>query len=97
MAIASLQEPEYRVEGSLKVTGRARYAADVRRPDGMLHLVYVRSPHPHALIRSVDVEGRKLVITPTGLGSERIQSTSRCCCCSQDSGPPDPADGQGSL
>lgn len=50
-----LQEAEYRVEGPLKVTGRARYAADVRRPEGMLHLVYVRSPFAHALIRSVDV------------------------------------------
>src|ERR1051326_5285779 len=50
------EEPEYRVEGQLKVTGRARYAADVRQPDGMLHLVYVRSPHAHALIRSISTE-----------------------------------------
>ena len=34
------------------MTGRARYAADVRQP-GMLHMVYVRSPYPHALIRSI--------------------------------------------
>jgi CO/xanthine dehydrogenase Mo-binding subunit len=51
--LAALAEPEYRVEGSLKVTGQARYAADVRQP-GMLHAVYARSPYPHALIRSVD-------------------------------------------
>jgi CO/xanthine dehydrogenase Mo-binding subunit len=50
----ALEEPEYRIEGPLKVTGRARYAADVRQPKGMLHLVYLRSPYPHALIRSVD-------------------------------------------
>src|ERR1051326_9070883 len=50
------EEPEYRVEGQLKVTGRARYAADVRQPDGMLHLVYVRSPHAHALIRSISTQ-----------------------------------------
>src|SRR5436853_3060103 len=49
-----LDEPEYRVEGPLKVTGRARYAADVRRPDGLLHMVYVRRPYAHALIRSID-------------------------------------------
>lgn len=49
----ALAEPEYRVEGHLKVTGRARYAADVRQT-GMLHAVYVRSPYPHALIRSID-------------------------------------------
>jgi CO/xanthine dehydrogenase Mo-binding subunit len=50
----ALQAPEYRVEGPLKVTGRARYAADVRHPHGMLHLVYVRSPYAHALIRSLN-------------------------------------------
>jgi CO/xanthine dehydrogenase Mo-binding subunit len=43
----ALAEPEYRVEGHLKVTGRARYAADVRQT-GMLHAVYVRSPYAHA-------------------------------------------------
>ncbi|HEV7662656.1 MAG TPA: xanthine dehydrogenase subunit D, partial [Chloroflexota bacterium] len=54
-AVADLfTEPEYRVEGHLKVTGRARYAGDVRQT-GMLHTVYVRSPFQHALIRSVDV------------------------------------------
>ena len=49
-----LSEPEYRIEGPLKVTGRARYAADLREP-GMLHMVYVRSPYAHALIRSIDI------------------------------------------
>jgi CO/xanthine dehydrogenase Mo-binding subunit len=49
----ALAEPEYRIEGHLKVTGRARYAADVRQT-GMLHCVYVRSPYAHALIQSVD-------------------------------------------
>ena len=48
-----LAQPEYRVEGHLKVTGRARYAADVRQP-GMLHAIYLRSPFAHALIRSID-------------------------------------------
>jgi CO/xanthine dehydrogenase Mo-binding subunit len=56
---AALAEPEYRVEGHLKVTGRARYAADVRQPSGMLHMVYVRSPYPHALIRSIDATEAK--------------------------------------
>ncbi len=36
-----------------KVTGRARFGADVRLP-GMLYGVLVRSPHPHARIKSVD-------------------------------------------
>ena len=46
-------EPEYRVEGPLKVTGAARYTADVQLP-GMLWLAYTRSPRPHARILSVD-------------------------------------------
>jgi CO/xanthine dehydrogenase Mo-binding subunit len=67
-----LTEPEYRVEGHLKVTGRARYAADVRQP-GMLHCVYVRSPYAHALIRSIDttparaVEGVRAILSGADL------------------------------
>ena len=56
----ALAEPEYRVEGHLKVTGRARYAADVRQ-SGMLHAVYVRSPYAHALIRSIDTSRARAV------------------------------------
>ena len=52
--LAALAEPEERVEGRLKVTGRARYAADTRLA-GMLQCVYVRSPLAHASIVSVDV------------------------------------------
>ena len=51
--LEALAEPEDRVEGHLKVTGRARYAADVQQA-GMLHAVYVRSPYPHAVVRSID-------------------------------------------
>ena len=55
-----LGQPEYRVEGRDKVTGAARYAADVARP-GMLHAAYVTSPYPHARIGSIDVSAaRKL-------------------------------------
>src|ERR1700704_303271 len=42
-----LDQPEYRVEGPLKVTGAARYTADVRLP-GRLWMAYTRSPMPHA-------------------------------------------------
>jgi CO/xanthine dehydrogenase Mo-binding subunit len=56
----ALAEPEYRVEGHLKVTGSARYAADVRQT-GMLHAIYVRSPYPHALIRSIDTSRARAV------------------------------------
>src|SRR5918997_2882392 len=53
-----LGRPEYRVEGPLKVTGAARYTADVQMP-GMLHLAYARSPMPHARIVSVDTSAAR--------------------------------------
>jgi len=53
-------EPEYRVEGPLKVTGAARYTADVTLP-GMLWLAYTRSPRPHARIVSVDTSAARKV------------------------------------
>ncbi len=42
-----------RHDGPDKVMGRARYAADVHLT-GMLHGKILRSPHPHARIRSID-------------------------------------------
>ena len=51
---AILRDPEYRVEGRDKVTGAARFAADIARP-AMLHAAYVTSPYPHARIVSIDV------------------------------------------
>jgi CO/xanthine dehydrogenase Mo-binding subunit len=55
---ALLREPEYRVEGPLKVTGAARYTADVILP-GMLWLAYARSDRPHARLVSVDVSATR--------------------------------------
>lgn len=43
-----------RGEGSAKVSGRTVYAADVKLP-GLLWAKILRSPHPHARIRAVDV------------------------------------------
>ena len=57
---ALFAEPEYRVEGPLKVTGAATYTADVSLP-GMLWLAYTRSPRPHARIVSVDTSAAKQV------------------------------------
>ena len=42
-----------RHDGIPKVTGEAQYGADVRLP-GMLYGKVLRSPHPHAVIRSID-------------------------------------------
>src|SRR5579864_2587869 len=42
-----------RIEDPALLTGRARFVADIKLP-GMLHGCFVRSPHPHARIRSID-------------------------------------------
>ncbi len=58
-----------RKDALAKVTGQAVYADDMALP-GMLHGAVVRSPHAHALVRSVDtveaerLAGVKAVLTP---------------------------------
>ena len=57
-----------RFDAPEKVTGRARYTADIKLP-GMLHGKLLRSPVPHARIKNIDVSkaraltGVKAVIT----------------------------------
>ena len=61
-----------RQDGTDKVTGRARYAADIHFPE-MLHGKLLRSPHAHARIRSIDpskalaLPGVKAVVTSAEL------------------------------
>src|ERR1043166_2384127 len=43
-----------RVEDAALLTGRGRYIDDLGVPPGTLHAAVLRSPHPHAAIRSVD-------------------------------------------
>ena len=47
-----------RVEDAALLTGRGRYIDDLPVSPGTLHAAVLRSPHPHALIRSIDVERR---------------------------------------
>jgi 2-furoyl-CoA dehydrogenase large subunit len=44
-----------RVEDFALLTGRGRYIDDVAVAPGTLHAAVLRSPHPHALIRAIDV------------------------------------------
>ena len=61
MTTTAQPEQQYRVIGTRpvrhdgvdKVTGAARYGADINLP-GMLHAKILRSPHSHARIRSID-------------------------------------------
>ncbi len=46
------------IEGPLKVSGRATYTDDLRRP-GMLVGRLLRSPHAHARLRSIDVSAAR--------------------------------------
>ena len=79
-----LSNQEYKVvgtrpirhDGMEKVTGRARYGADIH-PPGLLHGKMLRSPHPHARIKSIDPEralalpGVKAVVTSADLEQPR--------------------------
>ena len=61
-----------RHDGVDKVTGRARYGADISLP-GMLHGKVLRSPHAHARVKSIDASaalalpGVKAVVTSADL------------------------------
>jgi xanthine dehydrogenase YagR molybdenum-binding subunit len=46
-------KPTPRLDGRAKVTGAAKYTADVKLP-GMLYARMVTSPHPHARVKSID-------------------------------------------
>ncbi len=50
----TIGKPRRRVDGRAKVTGLTRFADDVMLPR-MAHCKLLRSPVPHALIRSIDV------------------------------------------
>ncbi|MBZ5577217.1 MAG: molybdopterin-dependent oxidoreductase [Acidobacteriia bacterium] len=69
--LATLQtagHPTPRIDALERVTGKAAYTADFHLP-GMLYARVLRSPHPHARIRSIDIAkaaampGVKAVIT----------------------------------
>jgi len=65
------------VEGRDKVSGRARYAADVTLP-GMLHLCPVSSPHAHAEIKAIDGrEAERIAEVVAVLTAEDLPSRER--------------------
>ena len=59
------------------LTGKGRYTADVQRP-GQAHAYFVRSPHAHARIKSIDASGAKAmpgvvaVLTGADLASDKL-------------------------
>src|SRR4051794_2539610 len=72
--VAAFSRPEVRHEGSLKVTGAARYTGD-HQPKGMLYAACLGSPVPHARITRIDTSaaerlpGVVTVLTGRDVGS----------------------------
>src|SRR3990172_6105390 len=60
VAFSVIGTPVSRAEGPDKVTGRSAYAADINLP-GLLWGKILRSPHPHARIRRIDVSRARKV------------------------------------
>ncbi len=73
----TIGKPVPRIEGPDKVTGAARYSADIDLP-GMLWAVNVLSPHAHARILSIDtsralaVSGVHAVLTASDIPPKRM-------------------------
>jgi CO/xanthine dehydrogenase Mo-binding subunit len=70
------------IDGPEKVTGRAKYVADMKLPR-MLYGSVLRSPYPHADVLRIDtgraklLQGVKAVITPRDLPDVRYNSAER--------------------
>src|SRR5260370_25081810 len=50
-----------RLEDPVLLTGRGRFVGDMMLP-GMLHACFVRSPHAHASIRSIDATAARAML-----------------------------------
>ena len=65
-----LGSPLRRKEDQRFVTGRGRYVEDLRFP-GMLHAAFVRSPHAHAHVRSIDTTAARAMTSVAGVYTAR--------------------------
>ena len=57
-ALVTIGHASSRIDAAERVSGKATYTRDVHLP-GMLFAAVLRSPHPHARIRSIDVSKAK--------------------------------------
>ena len=77
--VLPIGQPLSRVDGRLKVTGHAQYAADFRQP-GTVHAVLVSSPIGKGTIKSVDTAAAEAspgvlkVVTPMNMGELKMPS-----------------------
>ena len=67
-ALKTVGHPTSRIDAVERVSGKAKYTADVSLP-GMLYARVLRSPHPHARVRAIDLSkaralpGVKAIVT----------------------------------
>lgn len=59
-------KPVARVDGVERVTGAAKYTTDIQLPR-MVHGIYLRSPHPHARIVSIDTSEAEKIAGVRGI------------------------------
>jgi carbon-monoxide dehydrogenase large subunit len=83
-------------------TGTGRYTGDLK-PTGLAHMVFVRSPHAHANIRSIDVEtareaeGVLAIYTAADLYAAGLKDAPGGIAFNLPDGSPSPKDGRPSL
>jgi carbon-monoxide dehydrogenase large subunit len=58
MTATGIGAPVRRKEDQRFITGKGHYVDDLTRP-GQAHAVFLRSPHAHANIRSIDTSAAK--------------------------------------
>ena len=77
MTLSAVGQNETRIDLRDKLTGEAKYSADLKLP-GMLQGLVLRSPHPHAEITAIDAESAKqlpgvfAVVTPFDVPQGRL-------------------------
>ncbi len=80
LAVVGKDHP--RLDGALKVTGRAKYSYDIRFP-GMIYAKMLRSPHASAIVRKLDLSKAKAlagVVYSEGAAGARIRHAGQEVC-----------------
>lgn len=102
MLISVREQHAKRREDFRFITGRGCYTGDLR-PAGTVHMVFVRSPYAHALIRSIDVgaarqaEGVIDVFTGSDLYGAGLKDAPGGIVFNRPDGTPSPKNGRPSL
>ena len=77
MSTSGIGQPVRRVEDFRFITGAGQYTDDINRP-GQTYAIFVRSPHAHAAIKSIDTRkaaaapGVRAVLTGKDLAADKI-------------------------